>query len=196
LEATDAEIISLNKKIVGLDEKFAEYEDRLTKTPQVEREYRDLTRDFDTASEKYREITAKQLEAQLSQSLESERKGERFTLIEPALLPEKPFKPNRLAIVFLGLVFSLVGGLGAAAIAEVMNDAVRGRHGVLEILGEAPLAVIPYIVTADDIRKRTFRRSLLTFGAITTAIIAAVVVHFYFLPLDIFWFRSLKKIGL
>ena len=196
LDAADSDLASLNNKIGELEAKYSDYELRLTKTPQVEREYRDLVRDFDTATAKYREITSKQLEAQLAQSLESERKGERFTLIEPPLLPEEPYKPNRLAIAFLGLVFSFAGGIGAASMAEALNDSVRGRHGVLEMLGETPLAVIPYIETLEDVRKRVLHRSLITFGMITTVIVAGVLIHFYYMPLDVFWFKSLRKFGI
>ncbi|MFK8066644.1 MAG: hypothetical protein AB8D52_00190 [Gammaproteobacteria bacterium] len=196
LEAADTEIASLENKIVELEKKRDDYEGRLTRTPQVERQYQDLTRDFDTATLKYREITSKQLEAQLSQSLESERKGERFTLIEPPILPLEPFKPNRLAIAFLGFVFSLAGGIGAASLAEALNQTVSGRHGVMEMMGEAPLASIPYIITAVDIRKKIMQRSLVTFGMVASALIAAVLVHFYVMPLDVFWFKSLRKFGI
>ena len=196
LDAGESELISLRKKIVKLEEKYTDYESRLTKTPQVEREYRDLTRDFETATKKYQEITAKQLEAQLSQSLESERKGEKFTLIEPPLYPEEPFKPNRLAIAFLGLVFSFAGGIGAVSLSEAFNDSVRGRNGVVALLGEAPLALIPYITTAADVRKRIIHRSMLTFGTVASILIVAVLIHFYFMPLDVFWFKSLRKLGM
>ena len=196
LEAAGSEAISLREKIVVLEAKHEDYTERLSRTPQVEREYKNLVRDYESASAKYKDITAKELEAQLAQSLESERKGERFTLIEPPLLPEEPFKPNRIAIAFLGFIFSLAGGIGAASVAEVVNDSVRGRHGVLEILGEAPLAVVPYIVTAADNRKKMLQRSLFTFGTLATLVIACVLVHFYVMPLDVLWFRSLRRLGL
>ena len=196
LEAAGSETISLREKIVLLEAKHEDYTERLSRTPQVEREYKNLVRDYESANAKYKDITAKELEAQLAQSLESERKGERFTLIEPPLLPEEPFKPNRIAIAFLGFIFSLAGGIGAASVAEVVNDSVRGRHGVLEILGEAPLAVVPYIVTAADNRKKMLQRSLFTFGTLATIVIACVLVHFYVMPLDVLWFRSLRRLGL
>ena len=45
--------------------------------------FRELSRDYDNARLKYQEIRAKQMEAQTAQNLETDRKGERFTLIEP-----------------------------------------------------------------------------------------------------------------
>jgi len=47
----------------------------------------------------------------MAQSLESERKGERFTLIEPPLQPEEPVKPNRPAIAFVGIALAVGGAI-------------------------------------------------------------------------------------
>lgn len=196
LDAAETDLISLNKKIDELESKYSDYESRIVKSPQVERVYKDLTRDYETATAKYREITSKQLEAQLAQSLESERKGERFTLIEPPTLPEEPTKPNRLAIAFLGLVFSFAGGIGAASLAEALNHTVRGRHDIMMLIGEPPLASIPYIITAADIRKQVFQKTLLMIGVVSTILIVAALIHFYFMPLDVFWFKSLRKLGM
>lgn len=46
-------------------------------------------------AKKYEEIRAKQMSARISENLEQENKAERFALLEPPLMPEKPIKPNR-----------------------------------------------------------------------------------------------------
>ena len=56
----------------------------MLKAPQVEREYRSLARDYENAVTEYRETKAKQARADVAKQLESEKKGERFTLIDPA----------------------------------------------------------------------------------------------------------------
>ena len=51
--------------------------------------------------------------ARLSENLEAENKGERFTLLKRAGLPSIPVEPNRTAIIFLGVVLAIgiiVGG--------------------------------------------------------------------------------------
>ena len=55
----------------------------MARAPAVERDYRALARDLENAQLKYQQIRAKQGEVQISENLESERKGERFTMIEP-----------------------------------------------------------------------------------------------------------------
>jgi succinoglycan biosynthesis transport protein ExoP len=80
LEASTTELATLRAKKQELKTKYASYNTLLAQTPQVEREYLALTRDYESAVAKYKEVTAKQMEAQLAHSLEAEHKGERFTL--------------------------------------------------------------------------------------------------------------------
>ena len=50
------------------------------------------------------------MEAEISQKLETENKGERFSLVDPPTLPEEPFKPNRPVVAFPGIVAFLWRG--------------------------------------------------------------------------------------
>jgi uncharacterized protein involved in exopolysaccharide biosynthesis len=78
LEATKREIEALTAKRGELKAKLDEYEKRMIQTPEVEREYLTLSRDYENAVRKYQDIKAKQLEAEVGQVLEKERKAERF----------------------------------------------------------------------------------------------------------------------
>ncbi|MCU0934881.1 MAG: lipopolysaccharide biosynthesis protein [Gammaproteobacteria bacterium] len=196
LTAAETDLKSQREKRAELKEKLKDYENRLTQAPQVEREYKSLMRDYENTVSKYQEIKAKQMQAQLAESLETERKGERFTLIEPPLLPEEPVKPNRLAIAFLGLVFSFAGGIGSAAVAESLDTTVRGRKGVADLLGAPPLANIPVIETLEDRRRRARRRTLLALLAAAVIVGAALLVHLVVMPLDVAWYVALRRLGL
>ena len=196
LESADAELASLKKRHEELQDKLTEYENRITQSPQIEREYRALSRDYDNATLKYREIKAKQMEAELAEALETESKGERFSLIEPPLEPEEPVSPNRLAIVFLGFVLSVGGGIGNLAIRETLDSSVRGEQGVLAIVGVAPLATIPYIETEADLQKRAKKKTLVIVGLCAFILVMLVVVHLVVMPLDVLWYLFLRRMGL
>ena len=196
LEATRSDLSSYYKKQKELHAKLADYEGRLTQTPQVEREYRNMMRDYENSVAKYNEITAKQMEAKLAQNLETERKSERFTLIDPPLLPEEPDKPNRLALVFLGFVFSFAGGVGSVAVAESMDTTIYGRRGVIEVLGAPPLAVIPIMETGADKRSRFMKRLLAVLLILALIAGALLAVHLFIKPLDVIWYAGLRKLGM
>ena len=193
--AAETELRTLREKREELKGRVAEYETRLTRTPQVEREYRALARDYENAVAKYQEIKAKQMEAELAEVLESERKGERYSLIEPPLLPEKPARPNRPAILFLGLVLSFAGGLGSVALAEAMDDTLRDRRSVEGILNAPPLAVIPYIETPYERRLKVWRRAGATLTIVVAIVFTAALVHWFVKPLDVAWFVALRRLG-
>jgi hypothetical protein len=159
----------------------------------VEAEYRTLNRNLQNATTKYQEMSAKLMQAQVGRQLESESRGERFALIEPAVLPEEPFKPNRPAIIFLSLVLALGAGLGYAAVAESLDNTVRGVKGIMNAVQAAPLAVIPYLANDREL-KRGKRKTLLVLAGMLGSVAAVLVLfHLYVSPLDVLWFRVLRR---
>jgi uncharacterized protein involved in exopolysaccharide biosynthesis len=194
LAAADSELRSLRTRRAKTLEKIAEYEERLLQTPKIEQEYRMIARELDQTSQSYQATRAKQMTAEVGREMEKERKGEKFTLIDPAILPEEPISPNRPAIIFLSLVLALGAGVGSAAVAESMSEAVRGAKGVVAILHTAPLAVIPYLPNAADTHTERSKKLIMIISVIAGIIIVLMLVHFLFSPLDVLWFRGLRKV--
>lgn len=196
LKSTDAEIKVLSARLADLQQKITRFEANLAKAPDVEKKYSELMRDLTTTTAKYQEITAKQMEASLAQNLESERKGERFNLIEPPIRPEEPKSPNRIAIVLIGILVSAAIGAGAVAIAEMLDEGIRGERELVELLGVAPLASVPYITTFDE--ETPPRTRLYTaLGIAAVSFIALILlVHLAVKPLDVLWYIALRKLGL
>ena len=193
LHATNNDISVLQAKIQDLEKRRASYEERLTAIPLVEGEFRLLMRDLENATLKYQEIKSKQMQARVGQQMEAESKGERFTLIEPPALPEEPIKPNRLSIAFLSLLLALGTALGYAAVGESIDRTVRGAKGVFSTLQVAPLAVIPYLATDRETAAQRRHRRMLVLGSVGVVMIAVVLVHTLVSPLDVLWFRALRK---
>jgi succinoglycan biosynthesis transport protein ExoP len=196
LDALLAERDTLERKQAGLRDKLASYESRVARAPDVERDYHQLLRDADNARAKYQEIRSKQMEAQVSQNLETERRGERFTLIEPPLPPEEPISPNRTLILVLGLLLSVAAGVGAGWLRELAAAAVRGP-GDLRRLAEVPaLALVPLIVTAADrAAQRRFARRALA-GSALAMLLTVVFIHLFVVPLDVAWFALQRRLGI
>jgi uncharacterized protein involved in exopolysaccharide biosynthesis len=193
LEGIMSGIRAEKDKLQSFENKQTEIEENLRKAPQVEREYLALQRDYDNAVSRYRETKAKQMYADVGKQLEADSKGERFTLIDPPALPEKPVSPNRPVILFLGLILSLSGGLGSAMVAEAISGAVHGARGVQMALGALPLSVIPYQMNAQDLTKRRKIRWGVLISVVVSIIAALMIIHFVISPLDVLWFRLIRK---
>lgn len=193
LEGIKLEIQGLRENSKELQARIETYEKRLLEAPNIEREYNDLTRGYDNAVAKYREVKDKQLEAELAEALESQRKAERFTLIEPPVVPDEPIEPNRPAIMMLGVIGSVGAGVGHLALRELLSKGLYGARTLQLMTGAPPMAVIPYIGTAAERRRRAWRRYLFIGGFVSVIALAVLAVHLFVKPLDLIWFMLLRK---
>jgi uncharacterized protein involved in exopolysaccharide biosynthesis len=196
LASTTASLESLKKSRAEIRKRLDEYAARLERTTVVEPTYLDLTRDRETSVRKHQEITSRLLEAEVSKELEIQRKGERFSLIDPPDLPEKPEKPNRTAIMFMGLVLAIAGGIGSGAASEKLDRSIRGGEHLGRLAGLPPLAVIPYMPTDDDLQRLLRNRKRLAVAGAGVVVLLLVVVLAMGYPLDVVWFAALRKLGL
>lgn len=143
--AAEQERASLIAEKAQLRARLQSFESRLAQAPTVERDYNALLRELESEKSKYADVRQKQMEAQLASNLETERKGERFTLIEPPREPDVPVSPNRLAMLVLGCGLSLATAIGLGLILEALDTRIRGRRGIVALLDTPPLAVIPWV---------------------------------------------------
>jgi len=185
--------IQLKNKLLA---KLEKYEQGLLKAPQVEREYLEMTREYDNTMLKFREVKAKQMEADMAQAMEKDRKAEKFSLIEPPIFPEEPFKPNRKAIVFLGFILSLGLAVAFAIIKEALNSAIYGSRALMAATGELPLVVIPFIENAEDIAVKKKRKIRIVSVLVAGGIAIILIFHFVIMPLDVLWYVLFRKAGL
>lgn len=187
---------SQEAKIDTLRKEIADYQKKIAMTPVVERDYRELARDYENAQTRYQEVRSKQSEAQIAQNLETNRKGEKFTLIEPPLPPEEPVSPNRLAVFIIGLILSAALAAGAAALREALDTSVRGRGDLESLASGPPLALIPEIVTDADRVRGKRRMRFVAGGAVASFLVALLAIHFFFRPLDTLWFIVMRRLGI
>lgn len=185
LASVQMEINGIRTRQNQLRGKFAEYDRRLRETPQAEREYLDITRERENATRRYQEVKAKLMEAQVARSLEQDSKADQFAVIEPANLPEKPIRPNRMALALLGAALSLGAGVAIGGIREGLDKTIHGASQLAQTLRSPILASIPEFGRS---RKRGGRLKAATaVTAVLMLVIVAALVHFFIAPLgDLF----------
>jgi polysaccharide biosynthesis transport protein len=185
---------SLQEKRQELNSLVAEYDRRQARAPDVERQYASLLADLHGNQQKYQEVRQKQMEAEVAENLEDERKGERFSLIEPPLASEQPYSPNRVVILVLGLLLAIGSAVGSIVILELSDTRVRNRRDLESLLHVPALAVLPWIKTHSDRRQVVKRVRLVLAGAIASVLLLATVIHFMYRPLDVLWQIVLRRL--
>ena len=157
IKRTEIEMESLQTQRKELDVRWQQYVKRLEKMPQVEQDYQDLVRDYSSAQTKYNETSAKLMEARQAEGLEESQVGEKFTVVDPPHLPEKPVKPNRMAIVLIGFILGLGAGVGLGAIREFTDTSIRTVSDVRRITGVPVMAAIPDVKEQSKIQSKMKR---------------------------------------
>jgi len=188
-------LASIQKQRQPLLKKITDLEKQIIKTPQVELGLASLLRDHSNAKKKYEEIQSKELGAQIAENLEGENKSERFSLIDPPLLADKPIKPNRVKIIMLGLFAALAAAIGIAVLLEMLNQRIRGKGALTMLIGQSPLVEIPYITTSDEHKKRKQLIKRIIIAAAILFAVALLVIHFAYMELDLLFFKVLARFG-
>jgi uncharacterized protein involved in exopolysaccharide biosynthesis len=194
LASTTMEITGLLEERRKTEAQLREHERKLSEAPATEQKLNQLMRDYQTARRKYEDVINKLMEAKVSQGMEQSQQGERFTIIDPAELPDKPYKPNRLAIAAIGMVLALGCGVGVAGAMESLDQSVKSA-GEMETLTDLPvLCVLPFVEERAN-PGRSFALWILVATVLLAALGALALIHFYFSPLDVLWLRVMRRLG-
>lgn len=196
LNSAVSSLEALRKTRADIKRRLDSYATRLERGPEIEPEYLVLTRERDTSMQKYQDIRSRLMEAKVSEGLEVQRKGERFSLIDPPSLPEKPAKPNRLAIVVLGCIFAVGGGIGSGVAAESFDHSIRSPEQLALITQQFPLAVVPFMPNEEDYSRAIVHQRIVKGAGLGAVMTILLLVHLFVIPLDVLWFTALRRFGI
>jgi polysaccharide chain length determinant protein (PEP-CTERM system associated) len=128
------------------------YEARIASSPMIEQEYKQVTRDHETALQFYNTLLTKMNESSMATALEHRQQGEQFRVMDAPNLPDSPTFPNRLAFAGGGFGAGLFLGLMLAALLEYRDTSLRNERDVWAFTKLPTLAVVSLI---DDLDHRT-----------------------------------------
>ena len=189
IATTDMDLESVMEERRVLGKRLEEYQKRLEMAPEVENAYLNLVRNHENAKEMYNGISQKLMEAKVAQGMEESQRGERFTIIDPAQLPEEPYKPNRIAIILIGFVLALSTGVGVGAAGESLDNSIKTSEELRKLAGIPVLSVIPMIGTDRERQARRVKWYILLVVVVVALIAGLVVVDRFIMPLDILWVK-------
>jgi polysaccharide chain length determinant protein (PEP-CTERM system associated) len=196
LAGTQSEMEFIKKQLDDLEKEKEKYTQRIETTPNIEQEYTALLMERNSARTKLDDLMRKIAEARVAHSLEKEQKGERFTLIDPARLPEKPFKPNRLLIMVIGVVLGAGAGVGLLFLREFTDQSIRSIDTLAAASSIPVLAGIRTIVTPRERRRKRIQWAITAAASLLLVVGLVVVFHYFIMDLDIFWAKVMRRLAL
>jgi len=145
IQSLDNEIARLKEVETSLRQQISAVEGRLESMPARQQEIAMVSRDRQSAKDLYDSLLKRYEEAQIAESMETDRRGERFRILEAAVAPEGPSAPHRPYLLILGVLAAI--GLAAAAviIAEQFDTTFHSLDELRTFTTVPVLAAIPVI---------------------------------------------------
>jgi polysaccharide chain length determinant protein (PEP-CTERM system associated) len=128
-----------------IQKQIALYQARVQSSPAVEQEYKELTRDYQTALEFYNDLLKKRDQSAMANDLERSQQGEQFRVLDPANFPSEPSFPKMPYFVGGGFAGGLALGLVLSLLLEMQNTSLRSERDVELALRLPVLALVPVI---------------------------------------------------
>jgi polysaccharide chain length determinant protein (PEP-CTERM system associated) len=144
IQAKDMEMEERTREQKQLRALIKSIHSRIEARPVLEQEYADLSRGYDLARAQYDDLNRKMSQSEIATDLTNRNQAETLEILDPASLPEKPAKPNRLMVVGVGLGLGLVLGVVTAGFREVKDTSLKSLKDAraytnLPVLGMVPL---------------------------------------------------------
>ena len=133
------------------------YQERVSSSPAVQEEFKQITRDYQTAQAFYTDLLGKMNQSKMATDLERRQQGEQFKLMDEPNLPDGPSFPKRGVFVGGGLGAGLLLGLLIVAVLEYLDTAMRSERDIWAFTKLPTLAVIS--MAPDVVQRETKLRS-------------------------------------
>lgn len=130
-----------------LQQEIASYQGKVTLSPAIEEQYKELTRDYDNAQKNYQDLLAKKSTADLTVKMNNQSQGERMFPLNPANLPDSPSFPNRLLFAAGGLGVGLALGVALSMWLELRDKSIRTEADAEAALDLPILVTVPWVGT-------------------------------------------------
>jgi len=145
LRAVQLSMVTARKAQTQLEQQIRSYEARIESTPLVEEQYKQITRDHDTALEFYNSLLKKMNESSMANALEERQQGEQFSVMDPPNLPDSPKFPNHMIFAAGGFFFGLCLGLGISGLLEYRDTSLRDENDIWAFTKLPTLATISFV---------------------------------------------------
>ena len=182
LREMKAEIESLERQIqfrqgeeTRLRAQIAEFQGRVEAVPGVESQLFELSRDYDTLSEQYKDLLAKSESSRVAENLEKRQISEQFRILDKPRLPTSPTSPARLQITAVGFFLGVAMASALVAWREFRDSTFHRPDDIVTTIALPVLASAPYLPTRGQLALER-RRQVLWTAAGSAATIAAGVL--------------------
>jgi polysaccharide biosynthesis transport protein len=180
VQLINQEMKKLKSQQDQIESQIAGYQSKLDDTPLREEQLVELTRNYDISKQNYQDLLDKSFSIDMAADLEQKKKGERFTVLDPAQVPQKPFKPPRKILIPLAGFAAFALSVFCVFVGEALNPAIKTEAELKTLLpkGAKVMGLIPHIpIEADARRDRRIAISASLISLLLCLELIRVILH-------------------
>jgi polysaccharide chain length determinant protein (PEP-CTERM system associated) len=176
LAESEAQVAAARAKLAGLEGQYAQLRSRASMVPEVEAEYAQLNRDYEVQKKTYETLLARRESATMGIGVQ-DTGGAQFRVIDPPRVSPRPVAPNRMVLLGLAFLASLVAGLiasfVASQVAPTFHEPVTLREATRRpVLGSVSMLPSPALSSSRRRRSWLFASGLSGLLALFAAVTA------------------------
>ncbi len=150
LGKTDAEVESLKARSSELSRQQQLAKGVLGGMPKEQEEWTKLQRDRNVYQHIYDELMQKGEAARVSKDLELTDNGTKFKVVDAAMVPVFPVRPNPVLFILVGLFLGMASGIGVILGLDYFNHSFKDEDLIEESLNIPVLVAIPSVIVESD----------------------------------------------
>jgi tyrosine-protein kinase Etk/Wzc len=151
IAVTETDVTVSKAKYISLKEAVKDYQDKINLLPDTELDLARRQRAFQMNEKIYGMMVEKYEDAKIAE----QGKMGNIRIIEEAITPEKPIKPNKKMNILIGLVLGMGFGLGLAFLIHSLDNRIHTLDDVEKNINYPVVGTIPKIeIDEEEYKKR------------------------------------------
>jgi polysaccharide chain length determinant protein (PEP-CTERM system associated) len=143
-------VADLTKQQAQLQQQIHTLEGRIQASPAVEQQYKELTRNHQTALDLYNNLLKNREQAAMATNLQQQQEGEQFRMLDPPSLPVTASFPKKSVFLVGGFGAGCVLGAGVLLLLAVTDRSLHTERDVETYLKLPMLAAVPLFEAAGN----------------------------------------------
>ena len=171
LTTAEAHVAAMKARVAEHEARYRELQAAANALPEVDAEYKQLTRDYEVIRARYDKLLERREQAQISGDVEASDVGMGFRIIDPPQVPLAPSAPNRLRLMTIVLFAALGCALGFPFLINQLKTTFNDERGLREASGISVLGSVA--ITLNDWQKKQRARGILALAIAFLSLLSA-----------------------
>jgi polysaccharide chain length determinant protein (PEP-CTERM system associated) len=180
LGQTEADISSVNTRVLSFKKKAQELTEKVDIIPQIEAELQRLNRDYEVHHENYNALVGRREQARISDDADAGGEQVKFRIVEPPYVSFEPEYPNRPLFDLGVLALALGIGYGISLLISLMQPVFYNQRDLMRNIGGSVLGGIPKFDTPGVRHKRRGNLILFSLANLLFLGTAGVLIYFHY----------------